>query len=77
VIELAKLIDLIVGFASPIAQDKLQRNELVIKLLKKLNDVLVERHGKRLRRKKITTSAVIRLMNCSIRMQTLAATWTG
>lgn len=36
-IELAKLIDLIVGFASPIAQDKLQRNELVIKLLKKLN----------------------------------------
>ena len=36
-IELGKLIDVIVGFASPVVQDKLQRNELVIKLLKRLN----------------------------------------
>jgi predicted NACHT family NTPase len=37
VLELAKLIDLIVGFASPVVQNKLQRSELVIKLLKQLN----------------------------------------
>jgi predicted NACHT family NTPase len=37
VLELAKLIDLIVGFASPMVQSKLQRSELVIKLLKQLN----------------------------------------
>jgi WD40 repeat protein len=37
VIELIKLIDVIVGFASPVVQNKLQRNELVIKLLKQLN----------------------------------------
>lgn len=36
-LELAKLIDLIVGFASPVVQNKLQRSELVIKLLKQLN----------------------------------------
>lgn len=36
-IELIKLIDVIVGFASPVVQNKLQRNELVIKLLKQLN----------------------------------------
>ncbi|BAU13940.1 WD-40 repeat protein [Leptolyngbya sp. NIES-3755] len=36
-LELAKLIDLIVGFASPLVQSKLQRSELVIKLLKQLN----------------------------------------
>ncbi|UBF28540.1 NACHT domain-containing protein [Kovacikia minuta CCNUW1] len=36
-LELAKLIDLIVGFASPVVQSKLQRSELVIKLLKQLN----------------------------------------
>ncbi len=36
-IELVKLIDIIVGFASPVVQNKLQRNELVIKLLKQLN----------------------------------------
>ncbi len=35
--ELAKLIDMIVGFATPVVQDKLQRSELVIKLLKQLN----------------------------------------
>ncbi len=35
-IELARLIDLIVGFASPMVQNKLQRNEQVIKLLKHL-----------------------------------------
>nr|WP_242042627.1 pentapeptide repeat-containing protein [Leptolyngbya sp. FACHB-541] len=34
---MAKLIDLIVGFASPVVQNKLQRSELVIKLLKQLN----------------------------------------
>jgi predicted NACHT family NTPase len=37
VLEFAKLIDLIVGFASPVVQHKLQRHELVIKLLKQLN----------------------------------------
>jgi len=37
VLELVKLIDLIVGFASPVVQNKLQRSELVIKLLKQLN----------------------------------------
>jgi len=37
VLELAKLIDIIVGFASPMVQNKLQRSELVIKLLKQLN----------------------------------------
>jgi len=37
VLELAKLIDLIVGFASPVVQNKLQRSELVIQLLKQLN----------------------------------------
>ena len=36
-IELVKLIDVVVGFASPIGQNRLQRNELVIKLLKQLN----------------------------------------
>ena len=36
-LELAKLIDMIVGFATPIVQSKLQRSELVIKLLKQLN----------------------------------------
>ena len=36
-LELVKLIDLIVGFASPVVQNKLQRSELVIKLLKQLN----------------------------------------
>ena len=36
-LELAKLIDIIVGFASPMVQNKLQRSELVIKLLKQLN----------------------------------------
>ncbi|NJR65939.1 MAG: NTPase (NACHT family), partial [Leptolyngbyaceae cyanobacterium CRU_2_3] len=36
-IELVKLIDVIVGFASPVVQNKLQRSELVIKLLKQLN----------------------------------------
>ncbi|NJR51818.1 MAG: NACHT domain-containing protein, partial [Leptolyngbyaceae cyanobacterium CSU_1_3] len=36
-LELAKLIDIIVGFASPVVQSKLQRSELVIKLLKQLN----------------------------------------
>ena len=36
-LELAKLIDLIVGLASPVVQNKLQRSELVIKLLKQLN----------------------------------------
>jgi WD40 repeat protein len=37
VIELMKLIEMIVGFASPTVQTKLERNELVIKLLKQLN----------------------------------------
>jgi predicted NACHT family NTPase len=37
VLELVKLIDLIVGFASPVVQNKLQRSEIVIKLLKQLN----------------------------------------
>jgi predicted NACHT family NTPase len=37
VLELTKLIDLIVGFAGPALQNKLQRSELVIKLLKQLN----------------------------------------
>jgi WD40 repeat protein len=37
VLELAKLIDIIVGAASPVVQNKLQRSELVIKLLKQLN----------------------------------------
>ena len=36
-LELAKLIDIIVGFASPMVQNKLQRSEVVIKLLKQLN----------------------------------------
>lgn len=36
-LELAKLIDLIVGLASPVVQNKLQRSELVINLLKQLN----------------------------------------
>lgn len=36
-IELVKLIDVIVGFASPVVRNKLQRNELVIKLLKQIN----------------------------------------
>ena len=36
-IELVKLIDIIVGFASPIVQNNLQRNELLIKLLKQPN----------------------------------------
>ena len=36
-LELVKLIDIIVGFASPMVQSKLQRSELVIKLLKQLN----------------------------------------
>ncbi|HEY9631702.1 MAG TPA: NACHT domain-containing protein [Coleofasciculaceae cyanobacterium] len=36
-LELVKLIDMIVGFASPVVQNKLQRSELVIKLLKQLN----------------------------------------
>ena len=36
-IELVKLIDVIVGFASPVVRNKLQRNELVIKLLKHIN----------------------------------------
>ena len=36
-LELAKLIGMIVGFATPIVQSKLQRSELVIKLLKQLN----------------------------------------
>jgi predicted NACHT family NTPase len=37
VIELVKLIDIIISFANPAVQNKLQRNELVIKLLKQLN----------------------------------------
>jgi predicted NACHT family NTPase len=37
VLELAKLIEMIVGVASPIAKDKLRRNEWVIKLLRELN----------------------------------------
>jgi predicted NACHT family NTPase len=37
VLELVKLIDIIVGFASPVVQNKLQRSEVVIKLLKQLN----------------------------------------
>jgi predicted NACHT family NTPase len=37
VLELAKLIDLIVGFGNPVVQNKLQRSERVIKLLKQLN----------------------------------------
>ena len=36
-LEVAKLIDIIVGFAGPVIQNKLQRSELVIKLLKQLN----------------------------------------
>ncbi len=35
-LELAKLIDMIVGFASPMVQSKLERSELAIKLLKQL-----------------------------------------
>jgi predicted NACHT family NTPase len=37
VLELVKIIDLIVGFAAPVVQDKFQRSELVIRLLKQLN----------------------------------------
>ncbi|MGQ4649237.1 NACHT domain-containing protein [Lyngbya aestuarii] len=36
-IELGGLVDAILGFGTAIAKDKLQRNEIVIKLLKKLN----------------------------------------
>jgi hypothetical protein len=37
IIELAKLIDTIVGVATPMVQEKLQRSELVIKLLKQFH----------------------------------------